>query len=59
MNIFRAQAVKDAEAAARALPVIDAAPAFAGGEGLERVATVVRDASQRVGFFYLAGHGVP
>ncbi|HET7342588.1 MAG TPA: 2-oxoglutarate and iron-dependent oxygenase domain-containing protein [Methylomirabilota bacterium] len=59
MNIFRAQAVKDVEAAARALPIIDAAPAFAGGAGLERVAAEVRDASQRVGFFYLAGHGVP
>jgi isopenicillin N synthase-like dioxygenase len=59
MNIFRTQAVKDAEAAARALPVIDGAPAFAGGEGLERVAVEVREASERVGFFYLAGHGVP
>src|SRR5262249_49274267 len=27
--------------------------------GLDAVASQVRDASERVGFFYLAGHGVP
>jgi isopenicillin N synthase-like dioxygenase len=59
MNIFRAQAVKDPEAIAKAIPVIDVAPAFAGGTGLERVAAQVREASERVGFFYVKGHGVP
>ena len=59
MNIFKAQAVKDPEAIARAIPVIDIAPAFAGGSGLERVAAQVREASERVGFFYVALHGVP
>ena len=59
MNIFRAQAVKDPEAIARAIPVIDVAPAFDGGRGLERVAAQVREASERVGFFYVKGHGVP
>ncbi|HEU5195488.1 MAG TPA: 2-oxoglutarate and iron-dependent oxygenase domain-containing protein, partial [Methylomirabilota bacterium] len=59
MNIFRAQAVKDPEAIAKAIPVIDVAPAFAGGMGLERVAAQVREASERVGFFYVKGHGVP
>ncbi len=59
MNIFKAQAVKDPEAIARAIPVIDVAPAFAGGAGLERVAAQVREASERVGFFYVKGHGVP
>ena len=59
MNIFKAHAVKDPEAIARAIPVIDLAPAFAGGSGLERVAAQVREASERVGFFYVKGHGVP
>ena len=59
MNIFKAQAVKDPEAIARAIPVIDVAPAFAGASGLERVAAQVREASERVGFFYVTGHGVP
>jgi isopenicillin N synthase-like dioxygenase len=60
MNIFKTQAVKDPEAVARAIPVIDAAPAFAGAAGgLEAVAAEVRHACQRIGFFYLAGHGVP
>jgi isopenicillin N synthase-like dioxygenase len=59
MNIFKAQAVKDPETIARAIPVIDLAPAFAGGAGLERVAAQVGEASERVGFFYVAGHGVP
>ena len=59
MNIFKAQAVKDPEAIARAIPVINVAPAFAGGAGLERVAAQVREASERVGFFYVKGHGVP
>src|SRR5439155_1541613 len=59
MNIFKAQAVKDPEAIARAIPVINVAPAFAGGAGLERVAAQVREASERVGFFYVKGYGVP
>jgi isopenicillin N synthase-like dioxygenase len=59
MNIFKAQAVKDPETAARVIPVIDVAPAFESAEGLERVAVGVREASERVGFFYVAGHGVP
>ncbi|RPH74530.1 MAG: hypothetical protein EHM88_22655, partial [Candidatus Rokuibacteriota bacterium] len=60
MNIFKAMAVKDPEQVSRAIPVIDVAPAFAGEPGgLEAVAAQVRDASERVGFFYAAGHGVP
>ncbi len=59
MNIFKAQAVKDPDTIARAIPVIDLAPAFAGGPGLEPVAAQVREASERVGFFYVKGHGVP
>jgi isopenicillin N synthase-like dioxygenase len=60
MNIFKTMAVKDLEEATRAIPVIDFGPAFRGDPGgLEAVAEQVRRASERVGFFYLAGHGVP
>jgi isopenicillin N synthase-like dioxygenase len=60
MNIFKTMAVKDPEQVSRAIPVIDVAPAFAGEPGaLEAVAAQVREASERVGFFYVAGHGVP
>ena len=60
MNIFKAMAVKDLEVASRAIPVIDVAPAFRGAAGgLDAVAAQVRTASERVGFFYVAGHGVP
>jgi isopenicillin N synthase-like dioxygenase len=60
MNIFKAMAVKSVEEATRAIPVIDFGPAFAGVAGaLEAVATQVRMACERVGFFYMAGHGVP
>jgi len=60
MNIFKAMAVKDPEQVSRAIPVIDVTPAFAGQPGaLEAVAAQVRSASERVGFFYVAGHGVP
>jgi isopenicillin N synthase-like dioxygenase len=60
MNIFKAQAVKDSEEITRAIPVIDVAPALRdAGVGLEGVAAQLREASERVGFFYVAGHGVP
>src|SRR5499426_2168591 len=60
MNIFKAMAVKDVEEARRAIPVIDVAPAFRGGSGeLDAVAAQIRRASEQVGFFYVAGHGVP
>jgi isopenicillin N synthase-like dioxygenase len=60
MNIFKARAVTSAAEAARAIPVIDFGPAFRRDPGgLDAVAALVRDASERVGFFYLAGHGVP
>jgi isopenicillin N synthase-like dioxygenase len=59
MNIFKARAVKDPEHVARAIPVIDVGPAFRGEPGgLETVAAQVRRASEQVGFFYIAGHGV-
>ena len=60
MNIFKTMAVKDPEAVTRAIPVIDFGPAFRGEPGgLEAVARQVRRASEEIGFFYLAGHGVP
>jgi len=59
MNIFKTMAVKSSDDATRAIPVIDFAPAFSGQPGaIDFVARQVRDASERVGFFYLAGHGV-
>ena len=60
MSIFRTMAVKSLEEATRSIPVIDFAPAFRGEpDGVESVAREVRHASEQVGFFYLAGHGVP
>ena len=59
MNIFKTSPVMNLEEATRAIPVIDFGPAFRGEPGgLDAVAALVRDASERVGFFYLAGHGV-
>jgi isopenicillin N synthase-like dioxygenase len=53
-------AVRNPEEAAGAIPVIDVGPALAhGGPALESVAGEVRRACEEVGFFYLAGHGVP
>jgi isopenicillin N synthase-like dioxygenase len=59
MNIFKAMAVKDLDEVTRAIPVIDFGPAFRGVPGgLDAVASQVREANERVGFFYLAGHAV-
>lgn len=60
MNIFKARAVRSVEEATKAIPVIDFGPAFApGAPGIEAVAAEVRRACETIGFFYLAGHGVP
>ena len=60
MNIFKAMAVKSLEEATRTIPVIDAGPAFRGEPGgLDAAARQMRRACESVGFFYLAGHGVP
>src|SRR5713226_6533760 len=60
MNIFKAMAVKSLEEATRAIPVIDAGPAFRGEPGgLDAAARQMRQACESVGFFYLAGYGVP
>lgn len=60
MHLFRQLAVKDAAAAAVAIPVIDYGPYFAGEAGaLEALAVAVRRACTEVGFFYIRNHGVP
>ena len=60
MNIFKTLAVKDFDAATKAIPLIDVGPAFRGEPGAtDTVAREVRRACEMVGFFYLAGHGVP
>src|SRR5215467_11808287 len=60
MNIFKALAVKDIETATKAIPLIDVGPAFRGEpDAIETVAIELRRACESVGFFYLAGHGVP
>jgi isopenicillin N synthase-like dioxygenase len=59
MNIFKAMAVRSLEEATRAIPVFDAGPAFRGEPGgLDAAARQMRQACERVGFFYLTGHGV-
>jgi isopenicillin N synthase-like dioxygenase len=60
MNIFKGMAVNNIEKATKAIPLIDFRPAFRNEPGgLEAVARSVRHASENVGFFYMAGHGVP
>ena len=60
MNIFKAAAVRSSEDATRSIPVIDFGPAFRDETGaLDVLATAVRDACERVGFLYMAGHDVP
>ncbi len=60
MNMFKAMGVRNVEEGGGAIPVIDCGPAFRGEPGgLDAVARAVRRASVEVGFFYLAGHGVP
>ena len=52
-------AVRDVAEATKAIPVIDVGPAFRGDPGgREAVAARIRRASEEVGFFYIAGHGV-
>src|SRR5688572_31604868 len=60
MNIFKAIEVRSVEEATRAIPVIDFGPVFRGeAGGLDAAAAEVRHACEQVGFFYMAGHGVP
>jgi isopenicillin N synthase-like dioxygenase len=60
MDLFKEFGVRDPDAAAARIPLIDFAPLFEGEPGaLGRLAPQVRDACENVGFFYAAGHGVP
>lgn len=60
MHLFQQHAVKDYAAASAQIPVIDYGPYFAGEPGaLQALAQQVRDACERVGFFYILNHGVP
>jgi isopenicillin N synthase-like dioxygenase len=60
VHLFEQQRVRDYEAAARSIPVIDYGPYFAGApSALERVAAEVTHACANVGFFYALNHGVP
>jgi isopenicillin N synthase-like dioxygenase len=60
MHLFKEQAVQDFAAAAKAIPVIDYGPYFAGEPGaLGRLAAEVADACENIGFFYALNHGVP
>lgn len=43
-----------------AVPLIDISPVLAGdGPGTAAVAAAIAEACQRIGFFLIAGHGVP
>lgn len=59
MHLFQQHAPADEDAAIGQIPMIDFAPYFAGRPGaLAPLSEKVRDACERVGFFYLQGHGV-
>jgi isopenicillin N synthase-like dioxygenase len=60
MDLFKEFGVKDSEAAAAQIPVIDFGPVFAGEPGaVARLAPEIRHACEVVGFFYALNHGVP
>lgn len=59
MNLFAQHKPADPDAALKQIPVIDMAACFAGdADALEAAAEAVREACERVGFFYVSGHGV-
>ena len=59
MHLFQQYKVRDPDAAASAIPVIDYGPYFAGEpDALRDLAGAVRHACEKVGFFYIRNHGV-
>jgi isopenicillin N synthase-like dioxygenase len=60
MDLFKEFGVRDYDAAAAQIPVIDFGPAFTGEPGAMRsLATELCHACENVGFFYALNHGVP
>ena len=60
MHLFKQQAVRDVAEVTSRIPIIDFGAYFAGEPGaLAPLARHVRDACENIGFFYMAGHGVP
>lgn len=60
MHLFKQHAVRNVEATANEIPVIDYGPYFAGAPGaLEKIAAEVKYASENIGFFYAFNHGIP
>ena len=58
-NFFSEHAPKDLAAAKSQIPIIDLGPYLAGEPGsLEIIASQIRNACERVGFFYISSHGV-
>ena len=59
MHLFQQHVPADLDAAVGQIPILDFAPYFGGDpDALASLAQAVRDACERVGFFYLKGHGV-
>lgn len=63
MNLFQQNAPADMDMALREIPIIDFGPYFSApgseqGNALRALARQVGDACERVGFFYIAGHGI-
>jgi isopenicillin N synthase-like dioxygenase len=60
MHLFKQHAVRDAADVAARIPIIDFGPCFRGEAGaLDALVPQIRLACEKVGFFYIAGHGVP
>jgi len=60
MHLFKRSAPQDYDAAVAQIPILDLGPTFAGAPGaIDRLGAELRDACERVGFFYIANHGVP
>ncbi|MFP6749100.1 MAG: 2-oxoglutarate and iron-dependent oxygenase domain-containing protein [Alphaproteobacteria bacterium] len=60
MHLFKEQAAKDLGSAAAQVPIIDLGPYLGDEAGaLDAVAAEIGAACERVGFFYIANHGVP
>lgn len=60
MHLFKQYAVRDVADVAARIPIIDFGPHFAGKAGaMDVLVRQIRQACEDVGFFYIAGHGVP